>query len=142
MNFDDIKLASVQKRSFAFLIDEILLSFLLVVAYSGQITQVAGDENALATFVASITLPYMVLKFLYHSFFIYAYGATLGKLALKIRCVNYQNETPNFSASLVRSGVRILSEAVFYIGFLWALFNPTFQTWHDKLAKTLVVDIA
>ncbi|QKF64369.1 RDD family protein [Campylobacter corcagiensis] len=142
MNFDDIKLASIQKRSFAFLIDEILLSFLLVLAYSAQITQVAGDKEALVLVMASMSLPYMILKFLYHTLFIYTYGATLGKLAVKIRCVNYQNQRPNFNSSLLRSVVRILSEAVFYIGFLWALFNPALQTWHDKLAKTLVVDVA
>lgn len=142
MSFDGIKLAIVEKRLFAFFIDEILLSFLLVVIYSSQISQVAEDKEALVVLVAGMSIPYTILKFLYHGFFIYAYGATLGKLALKIRCVSYQNERPNLSSAMIRSAVRIISEMVFYLGFLWALFNPSRQTWHDKLAKTLVIDLA
>lgn len=142
MNFEDIKLASISKRSVAFLIDEMILSFLLIVVYLKQISLVAGDEEALIGLLTSITLPYIILKALYHAFFVYMYGATLGKLAVKIRCVDYQNQRPNFTMAVIRSLVRIFSEMVFYLGFLWAMFNPTCQAWHDKVAKTLVVDVA
>lgn len=47
----------------------------------------------------------------------------------------------NFSAALLRATVRILSEFLFYIGFVWALFDPYKQTWQDKVAKTLVVNV-
>lgn len=142
MSFEDIRLASFQRRGAAFFIDEILLSFLLVLAYSDKITMAAGNEEMLVSVVSSMTFPYMILKILYHGFFIYAYGATIGKFVAKIRCVSYQNERPNLSSAMIRSAFRIISEMVFYLGFLWAMFSPSRQTWHDKLAKTLVIDLA
>jgi uncharacterized RDD family membrane protein YckC len=32
-----------------------------------------------------------------------------------------------------------LSMAVFFLGFLWMLWDPRQQGWHDKLASTIVV---
>jgi uncharacterized RDD family membrane protein YckC len=32
-----------------------------------------------------------------------------------------------------------LSMAVFFLGFLWMLWDPRQQGWHDKLARTIVV---
>jgi uncharacterized RDD family membrane protein YckC len=32
-----------------------------------------------------------------------------------------------------------LSTIVFFLGFLWMLWDPRQQGWHDKLARTIVV---
>ena len=61
-------------------------------------------------------------------------------MVVKIKCVNYQNEKPEFKEATLRSFIRIFSEMIFYLGFIWAALNPTSQTWHDKLSKILVID--
>lgn len=40
---------------------------------------------------------------------------------------------------LVRALVRLASELVFYIGYLWMIWDPMRQTWHDKAARSIVV---
>lgn len=39
----------------------------------------------------------------------------------------------------VRSIVRLVSEFVLYLGYLWMIWDPKRQTWHDKAAKSIVV---
>jgi uncharacterized RDD family membrane protein YckC len=41
--------------------------------------------------------------------------------------------------AIVRNVARILSGLVFGLGYLWMLWDPRKQTWHDKIANTVVV---
>jgi uncharacterized RDD family membrane protein YckC len=69
------------------------------------------------------------------------YGATLGKILMKIRVVTLSTaQRPLFATALNRAIFRVISEILFYLGFLWAMLDPTRQGWHDKTAKTLVVN--
>ena len=47
----------------------------------------------------------------------------------------------SFVNACIRSACRIISESVFYLGFILAYFGDSKQTFHDKLGKTLVVDV-
>jgi uncharacterized RDD family membrane protein YckC len=137
---EGIKLASNKKRAMAFFIDEMLLSFLLVVALWDSFAQAVTMEqmiNITNTFV----LEYMLMKIIYQAFFVMQYGASLGKIVMKIRVIDINTiHKPNVVVSLNRAIFRVISELFFYLGFLWGLLNPERQTWHDKTAKTLVVD--
>ncbi len=137
---EGIHLASNKKRAMAFFIDEMLLSFLLVVAlWDSFSTAVTMEEmiNVTNTFV----LEYMFMKIVYQAFFVMQYGATIGKLVMKIRVIEINTmQTPSVISALNRAIFRVISELLFYLGFLWGLLNPERQTWHDKTARTLVVD--
>jgi uncharacterized RDD family membrane protein YckC len=37
---------------------------------------------------------------------------------------------------------RILSGIACFLGYLWMLWDPEKQTWHDKLTNTVVVPVA
>ena len=85
-------------------------------------------------------MDYIILKIIYQTFFVYQYGATLGKLAMKIKVIEIRTQSnPSFASSLNRAIFRIISEMFFYLGFLWGMMDPLKQTWHDKTAKTLVI---
>ena len=114
--------------------------FLIIVIFYNQILNASTPED-IANLAPLFLVPQTVIRLIYHTFFIYYYGATLGKKALKIKCINQDKENPSFGASLSRALVRFFSEAVFYLGFAWAFFDPLRQTWHDKVAKTLVVNV-
>lgn len=134
-----ITLASLQKRAVAFLVDEIIISFFLIFAFS----DVFKDVTSSGGFVdMSILVPYAAaMKLIYQAFFVYMYGATPGKMLLKIKIIfTYSIDKPNFTFSFLRSVGRLFSESFFYIGFAWAFFNPKRQTWQDLVAKTLVVN--
>ena len=138
---EGIVLASNKKRAMAFFIDEMLLSFLLVIALWDSFAQAVTMEqmiNITNTFV----LEYMLMKIIYQAFFVMQYGASIGKIVMKIRVIELGSiQTPNVIIALNRAIFRVISELLFYLGFLWGLLNPERQTWHDKTAKTLVVNV-
>ncbi len=137
---EGITLAENKKRSVAFFIDEMLLSFLLIAALWDSFTQAASTEEVIAL-TNSFVLEFMMMKIIYQAFFVMQYGATLGKLLMKIRVIEIKTlNTPNVIVALNRAVIRVISEMLFYLGFLWGLLNPTRQTWHDLSAKTLVVN--
>ena len=70
------------------------------------------------------------------------YGATVGKIIMKIRVIEIKTlNNPSVISALNRGVFRVISEMLFYLGFLWGMLDPSRQTWHDKTAKTLVVNV-
>lgn len=81
-----------------------------------------------------------VLQTLYHSLLESSkYQGSFGKLALGIIVTDEAGQKINFSKALVRNLGKILSHAVFYIGYIMAGFTEKKQGLHDMIAKTLVV---
>jgi uncharacterized RDD family membrane protein YckC len=115
LNREGLKLSTIQSRAAALGIDEILLS---------------------------VVLEYMTIKIIYQTFFTMQYGATLGKIVMKIRVVEVKTlSNPTLLSAFNRSIFRIASELVLYFGFIWGMLDPYKRTWHDFTARTLVVDV-
>lgn len=138
---EEIKLAPFKKRTIAFVIDDLLISILFFVIYYDTFAKSAGDMAALQALLQSFLIQLVVLKIAYHTFFVWKYGATLGKIAMKIICVDTEIlDYPSLWNSFVRACIRVLSEWCFYLGFIWAFGNQERQSWHDKLARTIVCE--
>ena len=137
---EGLVLADVKKRSLAFFIDEMLLSFLLIFALWDSFANAQNTEEIILL-TNSFVFEYMMMKIIYQAFFVMQYGATLGKMAVRIHVIEVDTfGTPNVLVSLNRAIFRVISEMLFYLGFLWGMMNPSKQTWHDLTAKTLVVN--
>lgn len=137
---EGMTLAPVKKRGMAFFIDEMLLSLLLILALGDSFFEAKSVEEMIIL-TNTFVLEYMAIKIIYQAFFVMQYGATLGKIVMKIRVIEVGTlKTPNVIVALNRSFVRVLSEVLFYLGFLWGAMDPLRQTWHDKSAKTLVIN--
>jgi uncharacterized RDD family membrane protein YckC len=138
---ENLTLASISKRSMVLFIDETLLSFILIFSLWNSFVSAKSVEEVILL-VNQFTLEYIALKIIYQAFFVMKYGATLGKIAMKIRVIDINTiDNPNVISSLNRAIFRIISEMLFYMGFLWAMFDPQKQAWHDKTARTLVVNV-
>lgn len=138
---EGLSLATAKKRALAFFIDEMLLSFLLIFALWDAFTS-AQTTQEIINLTNSFVLEYMLMKIVYQAFFVMQYGASLGKIAMKIRVIELQTfDKPNVLVSLNRAIFRVISELIFYLGFLWGMLNPSRQAWHDLTAKTLVVNV-
>lgn len=125
----------------AFFIDEMLLSLLLILALGDSFFEAKTMEEMIIL-TNKFILEFMAMKIFYQAFFVMQYGATLGKIAMKIRVVDQEVLSQvNVMVSLNRAFVRVMSELFLYLGFIWGIMDPTRQTWHDKSAKTLVVDV-
>ncbi len=135
-----MRLAAFKKRAMAFLIDEMLLSFLLIIALGDSFLEAKTMEEMIIL-TNTFVLEYMAMKIFYQAFFVMQYGASLGKIAMKIRVIEIKTmQKPNVIVSLNRAIIRVVSEMMFYLGFVWGMMDPARQTWHDKSAQTLVID--
>ncbi len=140
LDSEDIKLATFNKRAIAFMLDDMVISLLFAVIFWDKFKTMV-EPDALILFVNSLFIYIILVKTVYQTVFIALYGQTLGKMVVKIRVINREYlDQPSYLEALQRGVIRALSEVVFYIGFIWANFTPLRQTWHDKFAKTLVVD--
>jgi uncharacterized RDD family membrane protein YckC len=69
-------------------------------------------------------------------------GQTLGKKALGIRVLDLRSGGPiGFSRGVIRYFGRILSAIPLLLGYFWMLWDSEKQTWHDKLAGSVVVPV-
>lgn len=137
---EELTLASISKRSLAFFVDEMLLSLILMIALWDAFVSAQTIEELISV-TNSFILEFIAMKIIYQSFFIMQYGATLGKIIAKIRVIEIATlQNPNVLVSLNRATFRVIGELLFYLGFLWAIFDSSRQGWHDKTAKTLVVN--
>lgn len=70
-------------------------------------------------------------------------GQTPGKRVMNIRVIDFQTGGPlGYGKAALRFVCRIISGSVCYLGYLWMLWDKEKQTWHDKLAGTVVVPTA
>jgi uncharacterized RDD family membrane protein YckC len=137
---ENLTLAPILKRAAAFVIDELLLSFILIFSLWDSFVN-AGSTEAIIALTNSFILEYMMMKIVYQAFFVMQYGATIGKIMMKIKIIELKTlDNPNVLVSLNRAIFRVISESVFYLGFLWGMLNPSRQAWHDLTARTLVVN--
>ena len=137
---EEITLASIKKRSMAFFIDEMLLSFILLIALWDSFVDAKTVEEVIYV-TNTYVLEYMAMKIFYQAFFVMQYGASIGKIVMKIRVIEIKTlQNPSVISALNRGIFRVISEMFFYLGFLWGMMDPSRQTWHDKTARTLVVD--
>ena len=68
-------------------------------------------------------------------------GQTLGKKVSGIRVVGRQDGQPIGSGRALGRWLfaSFISGNVCYLGYLWALWDPQKQTWHDKIVDTVVI---
>jgi len=151
--------ASMGKRLGARLIDSVIgsvivygLGFLLI---GGAASTVQTDETGQVTsglgtlFGALIIWGLVAFAFglLYELIMIALKGATLGKMALGIKVIREADgQIPGWGPSGVRYLIQVAGSLVCGLG-LWVVWlSPFFdntgrqQGWHDKVAKTLVVN--
>lgn len=130
--------ASFGKRFLAVLIDAILIGIV-----GSVLAALTGTTPAANTATTTTMNPLGTLVgFVYYVFMIHKYGATVGKMALGIRV---QDITTGQNLDVIHAILRevvgkLLSGLALGLGYLWMLWNPNKQTWHDMLAKSIVVE--
>ena len=141
-NSNNLQLASMRSRALAYIIDDLLVTLIIIMIFWESIYAISEDTEALMYLLkAELVTPLIILKIIYHTFFVWYYGATIGKIVAKIRVID-ANEWGRVSifSSFLRAVGRIFSEMFFYVGFLIGFFNDGRKTFHDFTGKTLVVN--
>jgi uncharacterized RDD family membrane protein YckC len=66
-------------------------------------------------------------------------GSTIGGIICHLRVVRLDGRAIDWPTAVARALGCFLSLAVAGLGFLWVVFDPERQSWHDKIAGTVVV---
>jgi uncharacterized RDD family membrane protein YckC len=83
---------------------------------------------------------FILVQLAYNIFFLGRFGATLGKMACKIKVVTATGEPIGYSRATGRCFAEILSGMVCYIGYLLVLFDKEERrALHDRICNTRVV---
>ena len=141
-SIENLQLASMRSRALAYIIDDFLMTLLIMMIFWESIIAVSSDADAMMQLMkVELVMPLIILKIVYQTFFVWYYGATIGKIIVKIRVIdaNHWGRVSMFAA-LLRAVGRVFSEMFFYIGFLIGFFNDGRKTFHDFTGKTLVVN--
>jgi uncharacterized RDD family membrane protein YckC len=88
---------------------------------------------------AGIALSF-VFSFGYYTYFHGSTGQTPGDAALGIRVVDIDSgEVIGYGRAFGRALVSIVSALVIVLGYLWMLWDPRRQTWHDKAVSSVPI---
>ena len=141
-NSNNLQLASMRSRAFAFVIDDLLVTAIIMIIFWESIVALSSDMEAMMFFIKTdLVMPFIVLKVVYHTFFVWYFGATIGKIVAKIRVIDVNSwDRVSLFSSFLRAVGRIFSEMFFYVGFLIGFFNEGRKTFHDITGRTLVVN--
>jgi uncharacterized RDD family membrane protein YckC len=124
--------ASFGRRLGAWLIDVILIGIV-----SGIVLLIGGRS---AYYVAEI-----VVWLAYFTYFEGSdTGQTLGKRVLGIRVYDFGGGAGaiGYGRGLVRAVMKYISGIPCALGYLWMLWDKEKQTWHDKVATSVVVPVS
>jgi uncharacterized RDD family membrane protein YckC len=127
--------ASFWARALALLLDAVIVTVIVVpILVLGFGVQEIPTENSweLLAFLATAAAVIAFWR---------AFGATPGKIALGLKIVDARTGQP---AGIGRLILRFLGYFVsafpLYLGFFWAALDRRKQGWHDKIARTIVIN--
>lgn len=80
-----------------------------------------------------------VVWFLYFTVLTAKQQKTLGKRLFGLKVLGEDLMPINMNKAFIREIFRFFSVIPCCLGYIWAAFDSRKQTWHDKVAKTLVV---
>lgn len=81
----------------------------------------------------------LVVGVAYYTWMITKRGTTLGGVILGMRVVRLDGRPMDRDVALVRAVTAILSLLSLGLGWLWAAWDERRQTWHDRLAGTVLI---
>lgn len=143
--------ATFWQRLGAYLIDMVILAIAgsllgtIVLAIPLIVRGATGgiDDPAAGGLAVLIGLLFVVsalaLQFCYFGYFWSTRGRSIGMGIMDIRVAGNDGSNLSFVVAGLRGTVGYyISSFVFHLGFLWMLFDPEQETWHDKLFNSQV----
>ncbi len=110
---------------FASRLGSVVLDIILVAIVSALLDLETG-------FVVALLLAYHIALWTWK-------GTTIGGIICQVRVVRTDGGAVLFTDALVRGLATVFSVVVAGLGWLWILWDPDRQAWHDKIADTFVV---
>jgi uncharacterized RDD family membrane protein YckC len=126
----------------AFILSAIVTAFVLV--FGAIAAAAASNDNGTIAGLTGLlaVVGIFVVSLLYLPWFWGHGGQTPGLKIMHLRVVREQDGGPlSMGTAFVRLVGYWISGAVFYLGFIWILFDARRQGWLDKIAGTVVIQV-
>ncbi len=130
-------------RALAKLIDGIILNIIIGVIVAICIMMliggiVLGNLEPIIKLVRTIALPLTALQAIYMTLLVGKFGATPGKMALRLVILRADGSPVSYGRALGRFFAEFLS-SILCIGYIMAAFDADKRALHDRICGTLVV---
>lgn len=130
-------------RLFAMILDGMVVNAVITFVYIiiGRDRSFINNPGALDSFSGNPEVYLLqIAQWIYHILMLKYFGASLGKMALKMRVVSKNGENLDWVSIVLRETVgRFLSGLILGIGYLMVAWNPKKQALHDQIAGSYVV---
>ena len=126
----------------AFILGAIISVVFLVLTVIG-LAAASNDGSAIAGLIVAIGFVGAFLVYLVYLPWFWAHGGqTPGMKVMHVRVVRENDGGPlTLGQAFLRLVGFWVSSSVFYLGFIWILFDARRQGWHDKIAGTVVIAV-
>ncbi|MFZ6647125.1 RDD family protein [Undibacterium sp. TJN25] len=139
MDTDELEYVGFGPRFWAFIVDSVLITVLLLVLLLVVYDFKDLSSGVMLTGWTSIFLNYVLPALIVLAFWILK-SATPGKMAIGAKIVDADTGLPpSMRQHIIRYVGYFVSMIPFFLGFLWIVFDNRKQGWHDKMAGTVVV---
>jgi uncharacterized RDD family membrane protein YckC len=132
-----IEYAGFWVRFVAKFIDGLILGIPMMIAVFSTINFNGPPQRPTASIL--MQLAFYGVGLIYNTFFIGKYGATPGKMAMKLRVMTASGEPVSYARAAGRYFAEILSGLICYIGYIMAGFDKQKRALHDHICNTRVV---
>jgi len=145
LNTGDMVYARFWTRFAAVFLDGLLLGAInMGIGLVGGIfiaASLRGQQPTAGFFVFQIilTLINLSIAITYETILIGKYGATLGKMACKIKVVTAEGGKVSYLLAFGRYFAKLLSSLTLLIGFIMAAFDDEKRALHDRICNTRVI---
>jgi len=142
-----VEYAKIRDRLLAVFIDGLILSTIsFVVNFAlGMVGALVGSTTSPNPIFSIISIAISglvwIAQIVYPIYFVGSRGQTLGKMIMKIKVIKEDTgEIPGYTTAFLRETVgKFVSGIVLGIGYIVAYKDPKKQSWHDKIAHTIVI---
>jgi hypothetical protein len=103
----------------------------------------ALDLLLIGTISAWMHMPplFLILFGIYHVAMWTWKGTTIGGIVMGIKVVRTDGRPLGFAVALIRCLSSVFSAMALFLGFFWAGWSREKQSWHDKIAGTIIVKV-
>jgi len=131
-------------RFVALIIDQVIVQALGngigigLTAAGALLAQAVGEETATMILLA-VTVVLVVVLLFWEPFFLAKWGATPGKMVVRLKVVRPNGDPIGFGRAFCRTLVKSSLSYFFMLGYITAAWDDEKRTWHDRICDTRVV---
>jgi uncharacterized RDD family membrane protein YckC len=142
-----LKYASIGGRFVALLLDGLIIMavFMIPIVLISIVIAASNQGGQKPNAPPGWLMPFILLLYLvppiYEIVMIGKYGATFGKMAMKIKVLRPDGSPISYGRSTGRYFAKVLSGMILYIGYLMAFWDDEKCALHDRICQTRVVSV-